>query len=131
MLVFSYRDSFVELFVFNWTQSVITVIAVVGHNMSRVKRNPVFGVPGYGRHKPDCTTTEDGKKYGILDLGSGVIVLSMQLQTKALVSCDVGAQLICTLVCAYAKIMLSHDPAQIKVRNIKHKVFCLSPKQHL
>ena len=42
--------------------------------MSLVVRKPVFGVSNQGRHKLGCTTTEDGWRIEILDLGSRGIV---------------------------------------------------------
>ena len=33
-------------------------------------RKPVIGDSDQGRHKPSCTTTEDGLRLAILDLGS-------------------------------------------------------------
>ena len=44
--------------------------------MSHVLRKPVFGVSDQIRHKPGCTTTEDGWRIEIPDLGSRGIVLS-------------------------------------------------------
>ena len=44
-------------------------------DMSRIVRKPVFGVSDHVRHKPGCTTTEDGKRLEISDLGSRGIVL--------------------------------------------------------
>ena len=38
--------------------------------MSLVVRKPVFGVSDQVRHKPGCTTTEDGWTLEIWDLGS-------------------------------------------------------------
>ena len=38
--------------------------------MSLVVRKPVFGVSDQVRHEPGCTTTEDGKRLEISDLGS-------------------------------------------------------------
>ena len=41
-------------------------------------------------------------------------------KTKALISCTVTAQLICTFVFAYAKSRFSHDAAQMKgTQNLK------------
>ena len=47
-------------------------------NMSHVVRKPVFGVSDQFRHKPGCTTIDDGLRLAILDLGSKAIVQSMQ-----------------------------------------------------
>ena len=47
------------------------------HHMSLVVRKPVFGVSDQVRQKPGCTTTEDGWRLEILDLGSRGIVLSV------------------------------------------------------
>ena len=46
------------------------------HNLSRVVRNLVFGVSDQVRHKPGCTTTEDGWRLEISDLGRRGIVLA-------------------------------------------------------
>ena len=43
--------------------------------MSLVVRKPVFGVSDQVGHKPGCTTTEDGWKLEISDLGRRGIVL--------------------------------------------------------
>ena len=40
-------------------------------------RKPVFGVSDQVRHKPVCTTIEDGYRLKISDLGCRGIVLSM------------------------------------------------------
>ena len=40
-------------------------------------KKPVIGVSDQVRQKPGCTTTEDGYKLEISDLGSRGIVLSM------------------------------------------------------
>ena len=45
--------------------------------MSDVVRIPVFGVSNQIRLKGSCTTTEDGLRFEILDLGSKRIVLFM------------------------------------------------------
>ena len=45
--------------------------------MSLVVRKPVFGVFDQVRHKPGCTTTEDGLRLEISDLDSRGIVLSV------------------------------------------------------
>ena len=47
------------------------------HNLSLVVRKPVFGVSDQVRHKPGCTTTEDGKRLEISDLDRRGILLSM------------------------------------------------------
>ena len=44
--------------------------------MSLVVRNPFFGVSDQVRHKPGCTTTEDGVRLENSDLGNRGIVLS-------------------------------------------------------
>ena len=64
------------------------------------------------RHKPGCTTTEDGKRLEISDLGSRGIVLSIYIaKTKALISFAVTAKLICVFVFAYVEGCFSHDEA--------------------
>ena len=67
-------------------------------------RKPVFGVSDQVRHKPGCTTTEDGWRIEIPDLGSTIRVAN----TKALISFAVTAKLIGVFVFAYAKIRCSH-----------------------
>ena len=41
-----------------------------------------------------------------------MVLLIHEVQTKALISCAVTAQLICIFVFAYAKSLFSHDGAQ-------------------
>ena len=60
------------------------------------------------RHKPGCSSTEDGLRLEISDLESRKIVLS-----KA----KVTAKLICVFVFAYAKCWFSRDAAQIRSRS--------------
>ena len=79
--------------------------------MSLVVRKPVFGVSGQVRHKPGCTTTEDGYGLEISNLGSSTIRVA---KIKALISFVVTAKLICVFVFAYAKRRFSHDVAQMK-----------------
>ena len=53
----------------------------------------------------------------VLDTGSRGTVLFMtvyEAKTKALISCAVTIQLICTFVFAYAKSRFSHDAAHIE-----------------
>ena len=45
-------------------------------------RKPVFWVSDQVRHKPGCTTTEDGKRLVILDLGRRGIALFMQRKQR-------------------------------------------------
>ena len=47
------------------------------------------------RHKPGCTTSEDGQRLEISDVGSRGIILYMN-------------QLICAFVCAYAQNVFSY-----------------------
>ena len=54
--------------------------------MSLVVRKPVVGVFDQVPHKPGCTTTEDGERLEISDLGSRGIVLIRVVKTKALIS---------------------------------------------
>ena len=42
--------------------------------MSHVLRKPVLVVTKQGRHKPDCTTTEDGQRFETSDLDSREIL---------------------------------------------------------
>ena len=80
----------------------------------------MFVVPDQPRHKPDCTTTEDGKDLEISDLGRRGIVLVPK--TKTLVSCAVVImQLICAFIFAFAKGRLSHNAAQLNLRS-KHGI---------
>ena len=53
---------------------------------------PVLEVPDQARHKADCTTTEDGYRLEILDLGrrgQGVYHLYHIAKTNALIICAV------------------------------------------
>ena len=45
--------------------------------MNRDEKKSVFRVSDQVRHKPDCTTTKDGYRLEIGDLGSKGMVLSM------------------------------------------------------
>ena len=68
----------------------------------------VFGVSDQVLHKPGCSTTEDGYRLGISDLGSRGIALSIYVaKTKALISFAV----ICVFVFTYAKSHFFHDAA--------------------
>ena len=78
--------------------------------MSLVARKPVFGVSDQVRHKPGCTTTEDGWRLEISDLGSIRVA-----KTKTLINFAVTAKLICVFVFAYAKSRFSNDAAQIRL----------------
>ena len=73
-------------------------------------RKPVFGVSDQVPHKPGCTATEDGYRLEISDLGSIRVA-----KTKALISFEVTAKLICVFVFAYAKNRFSHDVSQLRV----------------
>ena len=55
-----------------------------------------------------CLTKEDGYRLEISGLGSTGVE-----KTKALISCAVTTQLICTFVFAFAKCRFSHDMAQM------------------
>ena len=55
-------------------------------------KKPVFGVSDQVRHKPGCTTTEDGWRLEISDLGSRGIVLSICENKDA-------DQLLCFRIC--------------------------------
>ena len=77
-------------------------------------RKPILGVPEQVRHKPVCTTTEDGWRLEISDLGSGEMYYPVA-KTKALISCTVTAKLICVFLFAYAKSKFPHDVAQLRV----------------
>ena len=39
---------------------MVPCLRLVGNDLSRVKRKPVFGVSDQVRHKRGCATTEDG-----------------------------------------------------------------------
>ena len=56
---------------------VVEVAVLCRDHMSLVVRKPVFGVSDQVRHKPGCTTTEDGLRLEISYLGSRGIVLSV------------------------------------------------------
>ena len=72
-------------------------------------RKPVFGVSDQVRYKPGCTTTEDGRRLEISELGSRGIVLS----NKGADHLAVTAKLVCIFVFAYAKSRFSHDEAHV------------------
>ena len=78
-------------------------------------RKPVFGASDQVPHKPGCTTTEDGLRLEISNLGSRGIVLIRIAKTKALISFAVTAKLICVFVFAYAKSRFSHNEALISL----------------
>ena len=68
--------------------------------MSRIMRKPVFGVADQVQHKLGCTTTEDGQRLEISDLGRIRVTVLYYLiyveQIRALISCVVTGQVICT-----------------------------------
>ena len=77
-------------------------------------RKQVFGASDQVRHKPGCTTTEDGWRLEILDLGSRGIVLSVYIKDK-------GADQLCSYSAAdlrlcfrIAKSRFSHKEAHVK-----------------
>ena len=75
-----------------------------GDHRSLVARKLVFRVSDQVQHKAGCTTTEDGYRLEILDLGRRGMVRSIHAaKSKALISCVVTAQLICAFVFAYMK----------------------------
>ena len=77
-------------------------------------RKPVFGVSDQVRHKPGCTTTEDGWRLEILDFNRYKKDCTIRIaKTKALISFAVTAKLICVFVFAYAKNWFSHNEAHI------------------
>ena len=60
-------------------QSELKKAEILGYSwgiMSRVMRKPVFRASDQVQHKQGCTTTGDGQRLEILDLGSRGIVLS-------------------------------------------------------
>ena len=86
--------------------------SVLGSYKSRVVRKPVLGVSNQVRHK---SAVYSQKMAGSLKISFGkkrdcTICVA---KTKALISCAVTAQLICTFVFSYAISMFSHDAAQI------------------
>ena len=76
--------------------------------MSRDARKPIFGVSDqvHTNHAVQSQKMTSGLKF-LIDCASYVA------KTKALNSCAVIAQLICTFVIAYAKRMFSHAAAHI------------------
>ena len=80
-------------------------------------RKPVFGVSDQVGYKLGCTVTEDGKSLEILDLEvEGLYYL--RSGKKALISCTLSTQLICTFVFEFAKSRFSHDWAHMIVCDI-------------
>ena len=67
-------------------------------------RKPVFGVYDQVRHKPGCTTIEDGKRLEILVVEGLYYPWS---ENKGYREADLG------LCFAYAKIRFSHDAAHV------------------
>ena len=59
------------------------------NDLSCILRKPVFGVTELDRHKLGCTQTGDGKRLGIMDLGSKRDCTIYLAKTKALISCMV------------------------------------------
>ena len=62
--------------------------------------------------------TDHGYRKVMVKENSSCVFISCQFticvaKTKALISCEVTAQLICAFVFAYAKIRFSHDEAHI------------------
>ena len=78
------------------------------------------------RHKLSCTSTEDGQRLEILDLGSRDTVA----KTKALIRFAVTVKLICVFVFAYAKCWFSHDAATYNVYCLDH-VLLLCRKENI
>ena len=68
----------------------------------------VLWVSDHVQHSPVCTVTEDDKRLDIQEWGW----TSHVTKTKALISYEVTAQLICAVVFAYARCCFSHDPAR-------------------
>ena len=62
------------------------------------------------RHKPSCTSTEDGYRLEILDfIRKERNCTNRVAETKALISLAVTVKLICAFVLAYAKCWFSHE----------------------
>ena len=76
-------------------------------------RKPVFGVSDHVRHKPGCTTTQDGKKLEISYLGSRGIIYYLCSVNKGADQLSGTAKLICVFVFAYAKSRFSHNEAHL------------------
>ena len=76
--------------------------------MSSIARKPVFGVSDHVRNKPGHTL--EAENFGFRKKRDCTIYVA---KAKALISCAVTAQLICSFVLAYAKSRLSHDTAHI------------------
>ena len=68
-------------------------------------------VPDQIRHKPSCTTTQDGYRPKISDLDSREIKLSGQLETKALISLSSRAGELHRCFSDMQKSWFSHDAA--------------------
>ena len=94
--------------------------------MSLVVRKPIFEVFDLVPHKPCCTTTQDGQRHEISDLGSRGIVTIYVAKTKALISFAVTVKLICVFVFAYAKSRFSHNEALMMHTN-QHSI-CFAPR---
>ena len=79
--------------------------------MSQCIRKPALWGSDQVRHKPACTSTEDGKRLEILDLESREIALSSENKgTDQLHS-------YCTLIFAYAKCWFSDSAAHKSLVN--------------
>ena len=88
--------------------------------MSHDARKSVFGVSKKVRHKPGCTSTEDGLEawnFGFRKKRDCTLYVA---KTKALIICTVTAHLICGFVFAYAKYRFSYDTIQISLRMTKN-----------
>ena len=70
------------------------------------------------RHKPGCTTTEDGWGLKTLDLGrKGIVAVA---ETKASISCAFTAKLVCAFVFAFAKFRFSYDGSYMPYCCFRH-----------
>ena len=78
--------------------------------MSLVVRKPVFGVSDQVRHKPGCTTTEDGLKFRIKEVEGLYYLCSENIGADQLCGYRTADLGLC--FCIY-KSRFSHDAAHI------------------
>ena len=76
-------------------------------------RKPVFHVSDQVRHKPGCTTTEDGWRLEISELVSMGSCTIRVAKTKARISFAAYCEADLIFVFKYAKSPFSHDAALI------------------
>ena len=90
-------------------------------------RKPVFGDPDQGRLK-GCSTTQDGYRLEISNIGSRGVVLYICSENKGAEQLWVTAKLICIFVFAYAKIWFSYDAAHITHQKFKVKKYKMTSR---